>query len=69
MGKGDAVAADHEAAKAMHRALNDLQISVRVALGEGSREDIPLLYTDEILGGLLGLDEASRADLRRDGVI
>ena len=50
MGKGDAVAADHEAVRAMHHALNELRLGAQITVGEGVAPDINMLYVGETVG-------------------
>lgn len=50
MGRGDEKAADQAAVDAMRRALNDLTIDGRVVIGEGERDEAPMLYIGERVG-------------------
>ena len=50
MGKGDKRAADAAAVEAMRRAFNDLDISGTVVIGEGERDEAPMLYIGEEVG-------------------
>ncbi len=50
MGKGDAVAADRAAARAMHHTLNGIPFSGRIVLGKGNRQQADLLFTGEEVG-------------------
>ncbi|MEW5795176.1 MAG: class II fructose-bisphosphatase [Candidatus Zixiibacteriota bacterium] len=50
VGKGDAVAADHAAAAAMHRAFGLISFSGRIALGEGEPGTVTHLFSGEIVG-------------------
>ncbi|ADP72836.1 fructose-1,6-bisphosphatase, class II [Rhodomicrobium vannielii ATCC 17100] len=49
-GRGDERQADAAAVAAMHRELADLAIDGRIVIGEGERDDVPLLYEGEELG-------------------
>lgn len=49
-GRGDEMAADQAAAAAMHEELKRLSVDGVVVLGEGTREEAPLLYTGEKVG-------------------
>ena len=49
-GRGDEQAADHAAAHAMHAELGRLPIDGTVVIGEGERDEAPLLYIGEKLG-------------------
>ncbi len=50
MGRGDEEAADQAAVDAMRRALNDLAIRGTVVIGEGERDEAPMLYIGEEVG-------------------
>ncbi len=50
MGRGDEMAADQAAVNAMRHALNGLAISGTVMIGEGERDEAPMLYIGEELG-------------------
>ncbi|MGO1117200.1 class II fructose-bisphosphatase [Rhodovibrionaceae bacterium A322] len=50
MGRGDEKAADQAAVNAMRDALNDLQIDGTVVIGEGERDEAPMLYIGEKVG-------------------
>ncbi len=50
MGRGDEKAADHEAVEAMRRALNQLDIDGTVVIGEGERDEAPMLFIGEKVG-------------------
>ncbi len=50
VGRGDERAADQAAVDAMRAALNALQIRGRVVIGEGERDDAPMLYVGESVG-------------------
>src|SRR5687768_13779469 len=50
MGRGDEKAADHEAVEAMRRALNALDIDGTVVIGEGERDEAPMLFIGEKVG-------------------
>lgn len=59
MGRGDEKAADQAAVDAMRTALNSLGISGRVVIGEGERDEAPMLYIGEEVGaGGPGVDIA-----------
>ena len=51
MGRGDEKAADQAAVDAMRRALNSLHIEGTVRIGEGERDEAPMLYIGEAVGG------------------
>lgn len=54
MGKGDRKQADQAAVTAMRKALNDLPIKGRVVIGEGERDEAPMLYIGEEVGNATG---------------
>src|SRR5689334_19980325 len=51
MGRGDEKAADQAAVDAMRQALNSLAIDGTVVIGEGERDEAPMLYIGERVGG------------------
>ncbi len=55
IGKGDEKAADQAAVTAMRDKLNTMKVSSRIVIGEGERDEAPMLYIGEELG--LGGDE------------
>ena len=50
IGKGDKVAADQAATEAMRQAFNDIAFSGRIVIGEGERDEAPMLFIGEELG-------------------
>lgn len=50
MGRGDEKAADQAAVDAMRRALNSLSIEGEVVIGEGERDEAPMLFIGEKVG-------------------
>ncbi|MBX2835188.1 MAG: class II fructose-bisphosphatase [Micavibrio sp.] len=50
VGRGDKMAADQVAVDAMRSALNTLQIKGRIVIGEGERDEAPMLYIGEEVG-------------------
>ncbi|HEY5598982.1 MAG TPA: fructose-bisphosphatase class II, partial [Kiloniellales bacterium] len=50
MGRGDERAADQAAVNAMREALNGLSISGTVVIGEGERDEAPMLFIGEKVG-------------------
>ena len=54
MGRGDEKAADQAAVDAMRTALNSLSIDGTVVIGEGERDEAPMLYIGEKVGAGLG---------------
>jgi len=62
MGRGDEKAADQAAVDAMRRALNALQIEGTVVIGEGERDEAPMLY----IGEKVGAGSGPRVDIALD---
>ena len=54
IGRGDEKAADAAAVAAMRAAFNDLDIDGTVVIGEGERDEAPMLYIGEKVGGAPG---------------
>ncbi|MBU6236112.1 MAG: fructose-bisphosphatase class II, partial [Alphaproteobacteria bacterium] len=50
VGRGDEKAADQAAVDAMRTVLNSLAIDGRVVIGEGERDEAPMLYIGERVG-------------------
>jgi fructose-1,6-bisphosphatase II / sedoheptulose-1,7-bisphosphatase len=49
-GRGDEKAADQAAVDAMRTALNDLELDGEIVIGEGERDEAPMLYIGEKVG-------------------
>ncbi|MEY4678405.1 MAG: class II fructose-bisphosphatase [Alphaproteobacteria bacterium] len=62
MGRGDEKAADQAAVDAMRRALNSLAIDGVVVIGEGERDEAPMLY----IGEKVGMGGGPRVDIALD---
>jgi fructose-1,6-bisphosphatase II / sedoheptulose-1,7-bisphosphatase len=54
VGRGDEKAADAAAVHAMRAKFNDLYIDGTVVIGEGERDEAPMLYIGEKVGGAIG---------------
>src|SRR5690606_7213595 len=54
MGRGDEKEADQAAVDAMRRALNAIDIDGKVVIGEGERDEAPMLYIGEVVGSGTG---------------
>ena len=54
IGRGDEKAADHAAVEAMREALNKLELDGTVVIGEGERDEAPMLYIGEKVGAAIG---------------
>ena len=61
MGRGDEKAADQAAVDAMRQALNSLSIDGTVVIGEGERDEAPMLYIGEKVGTGQGPEDRHRA--------
>ncbi len=62
MGRGDEKAADQAAVDAMRKALNSLAIEGTVVIGEGERDEAPMLY----IGEKVGAGHGPRIDIALD---
>jgi fructose-1,6-bisphosphatase II / sedoheptulose-1,7-bisphosphatase len=62
MGRGDEKAADQAAVDAMREALNSLNINGTVVIGEGERDEAPMLY----IGEKVGSGEGPKVDIALD---
>ena len=54
IGRGDEKAADQAAVEAMRAALNELYMDGTVVIGEGERDEAPMLYIGEKVGSAIG---------------
>jgi fructose-1,6-bisphosphatase II / sedoheptulose-1,7-bisphosphatase len=54
IGRGDEKAADAAAVEAMRKAFDTLEIDGTVVIGEGERDEAPMLYIGEKVGGAVG---------------
>ncbi len=50
MGQGDRPGSDHAAVEAMRRAFEDVPIAGNIVIGEGERDEAPMLYIGERVG-------------------
>jgi fructose-1,6-bisphosphatase II / sedoheptulose-1,7-bisphosphatase len=66
IGRGDEKAADHAAVEAMRAALNTLDMDGTVVIGEGERDEAPMLYIGERVGALRDQPGAPRIDIALD---
>ncbi len=60
-GRGDEMAADQAAVDAMRQELNRLPIAGTVVIGEGERDEAPMLYIGEEVGTKQGTGRRYRA--------
>jgi len=63
MGRGDREGADHAAVEAMRRAMDEAEISGTIVIGEGERDEAPMLYIGEKVGNP---DAATAVDIAVD---
>jgi fructose-1,6-bisphosphatase II len=63
MGRGDRDGADHAAVEAMRRAMEEAEISGTIVIGEGERDQAPMLYIGEQVGNP---DAATAVDIAVD---
>jgi fructose-1,6-bisphosphatase II len=63
MGRGDKEAADHAAVEAMRHAMSDAELSGTIVIGEGERDEAPMLYIGEQVGNP---EAAVRVDIAVD---
>ncbi len=54
VGRGDRKLADHLAVEAMRAALRNAPVSLKVVIGEGEKDEAPMLYRGESLGNGVG---------------
>ncbi|WP_247872304.1 class II fructose-bisphosphatase [Azospirillum sp. TSO35-2] len=64
MGRGDEKLADQAAVDAMRQALNTLYIDGTVVIGEGERDEAPMLYIGEKVGA--GIGQGPKVDIALD---
>ena len=62
-GRGDRHGADQAATEAMRRTMDDLDISATIVIGEGERDEAPMLYIGEQLGRRESDDGASSPEV------
>ena len=65
-GKGDGKAADGAAVEAMRAIFDQVPFDGRVAIGEGERDDAPMLWIGEPLGSMQGNPDAPSIDIAVD---
>ena len=66
MGYGDKTRSDQVAVEAMRQTLNELQVAGRVVIGEGERDEAPMLFTGEEVGALRGTETDASIDIAVD---
>ncbi len=65
-GKGEKNKADEAAVEAMRATFDNVPFDGRVAIGEGERDEAPMLWIGEPLGNMQGVIGASRIDIAVD---
>ena len=66
MGQGDRTGSDHAAVEAMRRRLDSVPIDGRVVIGEGERDEAPMLFVGEEVGALVGQPKGPGVDIAVD---
>ena len=66
MGLGEGRRSDHVAVEAMRATLDEMDIAGRVVIGEGERDEAPMLYVGEEVGGRRGQEDAPQIDIAVD---
>jgi fructose-1,6-bisphosphatase II len=66
MGRDDRDAADAAATEAMRRTMDEIEFRGRIVIGEGERDEAPMLYIGERVGRDDGDGEAPRVDIAVD---
>ena len=66
MGMGDANASDHAAVESMRRCLDTLAIDGTIVIGEGERDEAPMLYIGEKVGAARNGGEVLTVDIAVD---
>lgn len=66
MGYGDGERSDRVAVEAMRREIGAMPIAGRVVIGEGERDEAPMLYVGEELGEHAGRDDGEAVDIAVD---
>ncbi len=67
MGRGDTMDADRLAVEAMRRAFDEIPIDARVVIGEGERDEAPMLFIGERVGDpAAAVGEAPEIDIAVD---
>ena len=66
MGKGDGHLSDQVAVEAMRKELDELPMDGRIVIGEGERDEAPMLYVGELVGAAKGDPSAIGVDIAVD---
>ena len=65
-GLGEKEKADEAAVEAMRRTFDNVPFDGRVAIGEGERDEAPMLYIGEEIGSMIGVAGAPQIDIAVD---
>tara|TARA_R110000868_G_scaffold218576_2_gene469286 strand:+ start:207841 stop:208866 length:1026 start_codon:yes stop_codon:yes gene_type:complete len=68
LGRGDKDAVDGAAVKAMRSVLNTMDINATVVIGEGEKDEAPMLYEGEVVGSARGRESGLKLDIAVDPV-
>jgi fructose-1,6-bisphosphatase class II len=66
MGLGDRETSDRVAVEAMRREMDSLPIAGRIVIGEGERDEAPMLYVGELVGSEKGNENGIGVDIAVD---
>ena len=66
MGRGDRMGADRLATEAMRRTMDEIDFAGRIVIGEGERDEAPMLYIGEEVGSAHRDPNATRVDIAVD---
>jgi fructose-1,6-bisphosphatase II len=66
MGRGDRMGADKLATEAMRRTMDEIDFAGRIVIGEGERDEAPMLYIGEEVGRAWREPDAPRIDIAVD---
>src|ERR1041384_2475784 len=67
MGRGEKDEADRAAVEAMRRTMDEIEFEARIVIGEGERDEAPMLWIGEPVGrGNVDGDENPRIDIAVD---
>ncbi|HSL35163.1 MAG TPA: fructose-bisphosphatase class II, partial [Candidatus Limnocylindrales bacterium] len=68
MGRGEKDEADRAAVEAMRRTMDEIEFDGRIVIGEGERDEAPMLYIGEVVGRRTpaGVDDNPEIDIAVD---
>jgi fructose-1,6-bisphosphatase II / sedoheptulose-1,7-bisphosphatase len=67
-GRGDKIAVDGAAVEAMRDVLNSMDICATIVIGEGEKDEAPMLYEGEVVGSEKGRQYGPKLDIAVDPV-